>query len=105
MSDAVYVICKRLTVFIPFIASLYFICWFFIELPLELVGWLMIAMFFLEASLYFHEARADGVMVLEQVEDGKIFSLELSDDPSKLVNKDVVKFKVQDKSGENEDRK
>ena len=84
-------------VYIPTIASLYFVISIIVGLPytVEFLGILALVALFLGLWISTVSNQYDGQMVIKTTEEGKkIFSLELESNPEDLEDKDEISFKV-----------
>lgn len=106
MSIKTYILLRRLNQFIiPVIASLYYICTFFADLPsaVTILGSLALISLFI-GMLLLSKLPHDGQMVITTNEAGiKVFSLELDKDPEDLEGQEYVSFKITDKRSEDYD--
>lgn len=79
------------------VAVLYFIIMMIFDLPVQMLGVLLIVQAILVIRLYFRDKikHYDGQMVVGKSDGGgKLFSLELNSDPEDLEEKDTISFKV-----------
>jgi hypothetical protein len=105
LSNQAYISLKRLILIIlPGLGSLYFVLWAIFDLPAVewVLGALMLVIFVLGVTLQSSSKRyyADnkiggGEIVILTNDDGKqVYSLDLDDDPSNLINLNEVRFQV-----------